>query len=342
MSNIESKIIAKIGIFLEFEGKTLVNKTIANILRIIDEHGSLLAAAKMLNIPYSRVWERISRIEKILGDKIVERRKERKQGVTLTKLGKKLLELYVKKCLEHDVPIEWKASLGESRIVNEVIFMGSHDPLVERVLQEIERTSDIRILICWTGSRIGIKSLHRGEATLTASHLYDPKTREYNLQFLKQLKSVKFVVFRGLEREIGLVFSTKLHVSGINELFSGKYKIANRNRGSGTRNYVEELLRDFKIKEIPGLETEFPTHYDVAKSIALGYADFGIAPRYIADIYNLKFLPLRWEYFDFITILDYLDRVAPLMKHLEEKLRELVGKHRGYRLKSGRLSTIEI
>ncbi len=342
MSDAESKIIAKVEVLLEYEGKTLVDKTVANILRIIDEYGSLLAAARMLSIPYSRVWERIYKIEKILGEEIIERKKERKQGVTLTKLGKTLLNIYVKKCLEHNIPIDWKAPLKENKIKNKIIFMGSHDPLIESILQDIERTVNVKISICWTGSKIGIDSLYRGEATLTASHWYDPKTREYNLPLLRNLKSVKFTIFRGLEREIGLAFSPKLPIREISELFSGKYKIANRNKGSGTRNYVEELLRDFKVKKIPGLETEFPTHYDVARSIALGNADFGVTPRYIAELYDLKFLPLRWEFFDFITIADYLDNVAPLMKQIEGKLLALIKKDRGYRLKAGKLSILEI
>ncbi|MGQ4891413.1 MAG: substrate-binding domain-containing protein [Candidatus Njordarchaeia archaeon] len=343
MREIEEHILTRLNLTLEYRGKTIIDKTMANILRIIKEKGSILAAAKMLNIPYSRIWERISKVEKIVGSDLVKRGRARKSGVALTKLGSKLLDLYIQKCLEKNVPIEWHVDFRKHIKIGELIFIGSHDPLMEKLLNVYSKERNVDLTICWTGSLVALESLKRGEAQIVASHLYDFERNEYNIPFLESMKLENVVIYRGLQREIGFAASSKLEVESVEELFSGAYRIANRNKGSGTRRYVEDLAKKLGANEIPGFESEFATHLDVAKAIALDLADFGLTIRYAAELYDLKFISLKWEKYDIITTEENVKQAEKFIKFIESKIGlDAIKQFKGYRLQNNKFEMMKI
>ena len=66
------------------------------ILKAIEEHGSLVAATKALGITYRRTWGDLKKIEEMLGFSILEKERGGKDGgkSNLTPEGKRLVEAF--------------------------------------------------------------------------------------------------------------------------------------------------------------------------------------------------------------------------------------------------------
>ena len=82
--------------WFEEDGEPVLGKGGAEILKAIEESGSIMGAAQMLGMSYRFVWNYLQKIETRIG-KVVERERGGKDGggTTLTPLGKTLLERYL-------------------------------------------------------------------------------------------------------------------------------------------------------------------------------------------------------------------------------------------------------
>jgi molybdate transport system regulatory protein len=84
-------------VWLEYCGKPLIGKGGAEILEQIEKEQSISKAARKLGMSYRYVWSYLKRIEKTLGEPIIETYRGGRAGgggAKLTKLGKELLEEY--------------------------------------------------------------------------------------------------------------------------------------------------------------------------------------------------------------------------------------------------------
>ncbi|RLI79715.1 ModE family transcriptional regulator [Archaeoglobales archaeon] len=86
----------KFKVWIEKDGKHVIGKGGADILKAIKEQGSISKAAKSLNMSYKYVWNYLNKIEQALGKKIVKRERGGKEGgkTTLTGIGEEILEIY--------------------------------------------------------------------------------------------------------------------------------------------------------------------------------------------------------------------------------------------------------
>lgn len=83
--------------WFEKDGKPVLGKGGAEILKAIDEYGSISKAARSLGMSYRFVWNYIEKMENRLG-KVVERERGGRGGggAELTELGRTILEKYYK------------------------------------------------------------------------------------------------------------------------------------------------------------------------------------------------------------------------------------------------------
>ena len=89
-------------------------------------------------------------------------------------------------------------------------------------------------------------------------------------------------------------------VKSFRDIATTGQRFVNRQRGSGTRLLVDQILVDGAIDpvEINGYRTEEFTHGAVAATVASGGADAGFGLRAAAAEYQLAFVPLvRERYF---------------------------------------------
>jgi len=88
------------------------------------------------------------------------------------------------------------------------------------------------------------------------------------------------------------------------------------------RKVLEEEKIPFKrVSEVVnGYTYEVKTHTAVALAVKQGRADVGIASGYVAEMFNLDFIPLTWEEYDFLIPRDRLER--KLVKEFIESLKD--------------------
>lgn len=340
-SNNERDFQIGVEVFLTYRGKVILDSRLAPVLRLVDEKGSLLTACRSLGLSYSRVWERIFKIESLLGLKLIEARRGGKGGggAKLTIHAKRFLQTYsdaiekVRPCAEllSVVPVVERPS-------PDLVLMGSHDPLLEHLIG-IARSKGLGdIKVYWTGSLGGLASIVLGEADIAGVHLYDSKERIYNIPYIERfmLKN-EVVLISGYRRELVFVLRPGLELDSLNEVFdglaNGELVVANRNKGAGTRVFLENLLseRDINPLSVKGFETEFRTHFDVIRMVATGKADVCLSLKYIAQIYKLKTLHVTWEDFDYVIPLGKFDKSeVKFFISLLKSSKDLILKYQGY------------
>jgi molybdate transport system regulatory protein len=106
----------KMRIWVDKDGQEIMGPGIYNILKTLEETGSIASAARKLGYSYKFIWTYIKKLEDVLGVPLVEsRRGGKKRGVTeLTEVGKLLLSYYesMSKDVEQVAKI-WEARFSE-------------------------------------------------------------------------------------------------------------------------------------------------------------------------------------------------------------------------------------
>jgi len=294
----------------------LLDGLTADLLRAISSTGSILASAKLLRIPYARAWRRITSLERKLGEKVIRPRRGGVGGggAELTEIGIKLLNFFEE--MEGRFGIN-KPIRFEEVERGDLIVMGSHDLLLERVLEYL-RGKGIRVEAHWIGSCGGLLSLSLGEADISGIHLLDSRSMEYNVPFVRELFPRGVALLKGYKREIGWAYRD--HFS-IDELISGKLRLANRNKGSGTRILIDRILDEFEGASVRGYGREYFTHSSACEAVVRGKADVTLTIRPIAESFGLKFSAIGWEEYDFAVREEILEREV-----FNEFLKELTSK----------------
>ncbi len=190
--------------------------------------------------------------------------------------------------------------LGRGRQPADLVVIGSHCTGLDFVLNALRRCG-LTCKTLWVGSQGGLLAAGRGECDLAGVHLLDPQTGIYNVGYLPP--GVRLV--RGYGRMQGVV--TRGDDARFPECQSAREAVrlaladpscvmVNRNKGSGTRVLIDELLGD---ERPAGHAIEARSHSAVAASVAQGRCDWGLAIAPVAAAYGLKFFPLRVEQYDF-------------------------------------------
>jgi putative molybdopterin biosynthesis protein len=124
------------------------------------------------------------------------------------------------------------------------------------------------------------------------------------------------------EREQGLLAApgNPLGLRGVEDLERRQVRLANRQRGSGTRLWLDRRLHSLGIapEAVSGYAQACQTHTEVARLIQQGQADCGIALRAAAAQADLHFIPLFQERYD--LVLPLANARLPALQPLLERL----------------------
>jgi len=219
--------------------------------------------------------------------------------------------VFPRKLIDDWIESNANAGLGEARQKSKrmggaLLASGSNDPILD-ILHTFMRRSypEFYIFYANTGSSEGLKALNMGYTDIAWSHLFDPKSGEYNIPFLPNyLPNVKPVVVNLFYRDLGFVVAPKnpFHIRGFEDLTQKGVRFINRQKGSGTRVLLDHHLKRLKIpsSEIEGYEREVYTHLEMGLAVLSKEADVGIATIAISKLLNLHFIPITRESFDMI------------------------------------------
>ncbi len=185
-------------------------------------------------------------------------------------------------------------------------FAGSHDLVVEQLAAHLQRQSiGLALEVQYLGSLGGLMALARGEADLAGAHLWDAATDAYNAPFVARVLPGRRVALLTLaHRRLGLLVApgNPHGIRGLADLARPGLRFVNRQRGSGTRVWLDAHLRALGVEgaQIAGYEDEETTHLGVARAVAEGRADAGLGIQAAALAYGLDFAPLALERYDLV------------------------------------------
>ncbi len=227
-----------------------------------------------------------------------------------------------------------------------IIFIGSNDPLLNFLFAFIKsKVNDFNFGIVNSGSLGGLLAFERGECNITAVHLFDETTEDYNRPFLKKYLTKEYVSIPFSIREQGLIVSkgNPKGIRGIKDLTRKDIVFVNRQKGSGTRVITDYLLKKNGIfpEQINGYTHEEYTHLAVANNVKLGGADCGIGIRYVAEALGLDFIPLKEEHYDLVFLKSEINRkeiryILQFMKDAE--FIKVASTFKGYKYIGGKLN----
>jgi excisionase family DNA binding protein len=219
--------------------------------------------------------------------------------------------VFPRKLIDEWIDSNAQKSLGQAReksrrVEGALLASGSNDPILD-ILHTYMRTlyPEFYIFTANTGSTDGLKALNMGYTDIAWSHLFDPKTGEYNIPFLSTyLPNVKPVVINLFYRELGFITAPKnpFGIKGFEDLAQKEVRFINRQKGSGTRVFLDYHLKRSRISfsKINGYEKEVSTHLEVGLSILSKEADVGIATVAVSKYLHLPFIPITRESFDML------------------------------------------
>jgi putative molybdopterin biosynthesis protein len=220
--------------------------------------------------------------------------------------------------------------LGASLAPADLVVIGSHCVGLDALLSELHHRG-VRAKALAVGSTAGLAAARAGQCDVAGVHLLDPATGEYNRPFL----TAELDLVRGYRRMQGVVFrkgdvrferkTPRAAVAAA--LADDNCLMVNRNSGSGTRMLIEQLLAQVwpeaggsaaQAEEaaargnIPGYAVQAKSHHAVAAAILQGRADWGVAIETVARQYDLGFLPVAEEQYDFVIPKSRRERKAVL------------------------------
>lgn len=205
-----------------------------------------------------------------------------------------------------------------------VVFMGSHDLAFEKLTLEFEkRNSDISVFNLPVGSLDGLIALRQGVAHISGCHLFDPESDQFNFPYIKHFfpdRTIKLITLAHRTQGIIVDAGNPNKISRLEDLTREDLTFINRNRGSGTRLWLDNELIKFGLhpKDIVGYTQEVNSHTGVAEAIKSRRADLGIGLIAAAVEEGLDYIPLFEEQYDLVfpegqvnepdiqAILDYL------------------------------------
>ncbi len=223
-------------------------------------------------------------------------------------------------------PGEVEVNLFSTVRVEELVIIGSHCVGVDAIL----RLSGLSAKTINAGSTGGLLAVRRGEADIAGTHLLD-ESGEYNLPAMRKLGLKNAVLVKGYLREQGLIVArgNPKKIKGFEDMLREDVRIINRNPGSGTRVLLDMHLREIAekkgiefeelVKGINGYTVEAKTHTAVAVAVLMGKADVGLGIKSVAEFYDLDFIPVRAEEYDFAVRKDRLEK--PAVKRFMETLK---------------------
>lgn len=209
------------------------------------------------------------------------------------------------------------------RPVNEtektIMAIGSHDVLLD-LLAYFLSLRNRRLVSSNVGSLAGLQALKNGESHLAGSHILEPESGEYNIQYVKKyMPGSKVSIVTLVWRQQGL-YVRKGNPKSITELVhltNSDILFVNRQRGAGTRILLDYELEKNNISpnQITGYTHEEYTHLSVAAAVKSGRVDCGMGIEAGAAALGLDFIPLFQERYDLIIPQKNIksDLLKPLM-----------------------------
>jgi putative molybdopterin biosynthesis protein len=171
---------------------------------------------------------------------------------------------------------------------------------------------ELRVHLTFANSTDALDQLMRGEVHIAGLHLYCPKTKTFNVPFVREALRGQTAVLINLgvwEEGLLVPLGNPKGIQSITDLMSSDITIINREPGAGSRHLLEQMLQEANLapEAINGFNQIAASHQAVARAISQGHADAGVSAASVAATYQLGFIPLQRSHYDLVTFKSYLE-----------------------------------
>lgn len=279
------------------------------LLTALLDTAALGKAATAADMSYRAAWGLLRRCAQEFGLELVTM--ERGRGTRLTPLGESLVEMDgAARLALGEVHEVWETRMrdlvapalhGAQTHPSRLILHASHDLALADWMEHGRR---VPVDIVWRGSEDALAALGRGECDIAGFHVPETWSAEQLTGWLKRwLKPKLHVCLPVMRRRQGLLVAkgNPLLLHSLADVAARGARMVNRQRGSGTRSLIDQLLAANGISpnSIDGYAHEEFTHDAVAATVAGGSADAGFGIQAAAARYDLDFVPLVDERYGF-------------------------------------------
>jgi len=181
-----------------------------------------------------------------------------------------------------------------------LVFVGSHDPLLDWALRE----SRSGLASFFDGSLDGIARLRAGQAVAAGIHLYEQEADSWNLGHVEaELMGEPVVLLEWAWRERGFIVAegNPTRIRNFRDL-AGK-RFVPRQAEAGSQILFQALLEKegLDASRIDIVAPAARSETDVAVAISEGKADAGFGLQGVAHQFRLGFVPLQRERYDVVV-----------------------------------------
>jgi putative molybdopterin biosynthesis protein len=197
------------------------------------------------------------------------------------------------------------SAAGEEGFLGNRILVAGCDPAIGLLAQMVERSGGADVVAASASSRRALQWLKKGRIHIAGSHLEDPRTGDFNLPYVERefaAGEVSVITFARWEEGIAVAKGNPHQVRSADDLARKGIAFINRETGAGSRALLDKLLKSRGIapNQVSGYDRIARGHLDAAGAVAGGTADCCIATRSAAMAFDLDFIPLREERYDFV------------------------------------------
>ena len=299
-----------------------VRNPLIDMLRSVDQHGSISAAARSLGLSYRHVWGELKRWEGTLGHELLVW--EKGQRAVLSVFGAKLMwaERQAQarlapqiEALRSELERSFAQAFDDS--VQVVTLYASHDEALTALREQaLQDSTPLHLDVRFTGSLDAIRALNEGRCEMAGFHtLVDTPAQSLTRRSYKPLLQPgqhKIIGFARRYQGLMLASGNPLGLFTLQDVVAKKARFANRALGSGTRVLLDELLGRLNIKgaALLGYDSAESSHAAVAQRVASGDCDAGIGLESAARAAGLDFVPLAQERYHLVCLKSNLPRPA--------------------------------
>lgn len=301
-------------------GQSLIRNPLLDTLHAVQQHGSISAAARSLQLSYRHVWGELKRWEQQLGNELLVW--EKGQSARLSEFGHKLLwaERQAQARLAPQIEalradLERAFAVAFDPAAHVLTLYASHDDALAS-LREHAATQALHLDVRFTGSVDAISALNEGRCSLAGFHTRLQPSRDSRTArtYRPLLKPGLHKIIGFARRSQGLIVArgNPLQLATLHDLARPGVCCVNRALGTGTRVLLDELLGETGLDPtaLKGYDRTEPSHAAVAQAVASGEADAGLGIASAAQARGLSFVPLLEEQYHLVCLKSTLHQEA--------------------------------
>lgn len=291
----------------DLDGTALPARLIELLVQV-SETGSLLRAARALEISYRRAWDLVRLGEQLFRKELLVM--ERGKGSKLTELGARIVwadrRIHARlrpalETLSSELAEELRGALSEAPTALRIQV--SHGFAIERLIERLIESlaqDGLKLAFSYANSSTAAAALRDGDCDIAGLHIpLGPMEGAVLEHYRPWLQGQGFMLADIATRRQGLMVhpGNPREVYALADLVRPNIRFINRQPGSGTRLLLEALLKAQGISstDIVGFEQGEYTHAAVAAYVASGMADVGFGLEPPARRFKLDFVPIATE-----------------------------------------------